>query len=103
MALNIYYNGLRVGCLLANCGGFDIFYRFIHKVGKKTLETPERFTRPLEIPEMVMTQDWLIFVSKLQFHLFLEYPEEMFFSHWTMLSERYRNNPWVVGAGSNQY
>ena len=31
--------------------------------------------------------------------LFPEYPEEMFFSHWTTLSERYRNNPWVVGAG----
>jgi len=27
-----------------------------------------------------------------------EYPEEVFFEHWSMLSKRYRDNPWVIGA-----
>ena len=27
-----------------------------------------------------------------------EYPEEVFFEHWTMLAERYLDNPWVIGA-----
>jgi hypothetical protein len=27
-----------------------------------------------------------------------EYPAEVFFDHWTFLSQRYRNNPMVIGA-----
>ena len=27
-----------------------------------------------------------------------KYPEEMFFNHWTLMAERYLNNPLVIGA-----
>ena len=27
-----------------------------------------------------------------------EYPEEVFFEHWTFMAERYLDNPLVIGA-----
>ena len=27
-----------------------------------------------------------------------EYPENIFFEHWTLMAERYRDNPKVIGA-----
>jgi len=27
-----------------------------------------------------------------------QYPEEVFFEHWTFMAERYLNNPLVIGA-----
>ena len=41
--------------LFGVCGGLDISSFLIHKVGLKTLETPERITRPVKTPRRFMT------------------------------------------------